>query len=99
MIRHDSERAPLETYSMVGLVPLFAATVVEAATLATLTVVMQTVGDVLNNREFLKSILPSFVESGHNGTRLLSLVNRDRLAAILQRVLDEEQFLSEGKVA
>jgi hypothetical protein len=95
VIRHDSERVPLETYSMVGLVPLFAATVVDAATLAKLPVVMQTVGNVLNRREFINSVLPSFVEPGHNGARLLSLVDRDRLAAILQRVLDEEQFLSE----
>jgi hypothetical protein len=95
VVRHDSERVPLETYSMVGLVPLFAAAVVEAATLAKLPVVMQTVGNVLNRREFLRSLLPSFVEPGHNGTRLLSVVNRERLAAILQRVLDEEQFLSE----
>ena len=94
VVRHDSERVPLETYSMVGLVPLFAAVVVEAATLAKLPVVMQTVGNVLNRREFLKFLLPSVVEPGHNGTRLLSLVNRERLAAILQRVLDEEQFLS-----
>jgi hypothetical protein len=95
VIRHDSERVPLETYSMVGLVPVFAATVVEAATLAKLPVVMQTVGNVLNSREFLKSILPTFVEPGQAGTRLLSLVDRTRLAAILQRVLDEAQFLSE----
>jgi len=95
VIRHDSERVPLETYSMVGLVPLFAAVVVDTATLAKLPVVMQTVGNVLNSREFLKSVLPSFVEPGRDGTRLLSLVDRNRLAAILQRVLDEEQFLSD----
>jgi len=95
VIRHDSERVPLETYSMVGLVPLFAALAMEASTLDRVPVVMQTVGNVLDSREFLRSILPSFVEPGRDGTRLLSLVNRDRLAAILQRVLDEEQFLSE----
>jgi len=95
VIRHDTERVPLEIYSMVGLVPLFAATVVEPSTLAKLPVVMETVGNVLNSREFLKSILPTFIEPGENGTRLLSVVSRARLAAILQRVLDETQFLSE----
>jgi hypothetical protein len=29
VIRHDTERVPLKIYSMVGLVPLFAAIVVE----------------------------------------------------------------------
>ena len=95
VIRHDNERVPLKIYSMVGLVPLFAAAVVEPSTLAKLPVVMQTVGNVLNRREFLKSILPTFVEAGEDGTRLLAVVNRARLAAILQRVLDEAQFLSE----
>jgi len=95
VIRHDNERVPLKIYSMVGLVPLFAAAVVEPSTLAKLPVVMQTVGNVLNRREFLKSILPTFVEAGEDGTRLLAVVNRTRLAAILQRVLDEAQFLSE----
>lgn len=95
VIRHDTERVPLKIYSMVGLVPLFAATVIESSTLAQLPVVMQTVGNVLNRREFLKSILPTFIEPGEKGTRLLSVVSRARLAAILQRVLDETQFLSE----
>jgi mannosylglycerate hydrolase MGH1-like protein len=95
VIRHDAERVPLEIYSLVGLVPLFAATVVEASTLAKLPAVMQTVGNVLNRREFLNAILPSFVEPGQNGTRLLTVVSRERLAAILQRVLDEAQFLSD----
>ena len=85
VIRHDTERVPLKIYSMVGLVPLFAATVVERSTLAQLPVVMETVGNVLNRREFLKSSLLTFVEPGANGTRLLSVVSRPRLAAILQR--------------
>jgi hypothetical protein len=50
---------------------------------------------VLSSREFLSSILPTFVEPGENGTRLLAAVDRTRLAAILQRVLDETQFLSD----
>jgi hypothetical protein len=95
VIRHDAERVPLEIYSLVGLVPLFAATVVEASRLTKLPAVMQTVGNVLNRREFLNPILPSFVEPGQNGTRLLTVVSRERLAAILQRVLDEAQFLSD----
>ena len=62
VIRHDTERVPLKIYSMVGLVPLFAATVIEPSALAKLPVVMQTVGNVLNSREFLRSILPTFIE-------------------------------------
>jgi hypothetical protein len=92
---HDNERVPLKIHSRVGLVPLSTAAVVEPSMVAKLPVVMQTVGNVLNRREFFRSILPTFVESGVDGTRLLTVVNRVRLAAILQRVLDEAQFLSE----
>ena len=95
VIRHDNERVPLEVYSMVGLVPLFAAVAIESASLQRLPVMMQTVGDVLMRRDFVKSILPSFIEPGQNGTRLLSLVDRERLRGVLHRVLDEAQFLSE----
>ena len=95
VIRHDNERVPLKIYSMVGLVPLFAAAVIEASTLRKLPVVTQTVGNVLNCRWFLKSILPAFVEPGEDGTPLLAVVDRTRLAAILQRVLDAAQFLLE----
>ncbi len=95
VIRHDNERVPLEIYSMVGLVPFFAAAVVEPSALAKLPVVMQMVGNVLNRREFLKSIPPTFVEPGEGGARLLAVVNRTRLAAILQRALDQPRFLSE----
>src|SRR4030095_8147104 len=49
----------------------------------------------LSSREYLRAILPSFVEPGHGGTRLLSVVGRERLTSILQRVLDEKQFLSD----
>jgi hypothetical protein len=95
MIRHETERVPLEVYSMVGLVPLFAAVAIEASSLQRLPSLMQTVGDVLERREFVKSILPSFIEPGQHGTRLLSVVDGRRLRAVLQRVLDETQFLSD----
>jgi hypothetical protein len=95
VIRHGAERFPLKIYSMVGLVPLFAASVKGPAALAQLPLVTQTVADVLDSRRFLKSILTSYVEPGRDGVRMLSVVNRESLVEILRRVLDEAQFLSD----
>jgi hypothetical protein len=93
-IRHGTERFPLRIYSMVGLVPLFAASVMEQAALSQLPMVQKTVDFVLENRRFLRSVLPSYVEPGHDGIRMLTIVSREALADLLRRVLDEHQFLS-----
>jgi hypothetical protein len=93
-IHVGDDRLPLRIYSMVGLVPLFAALVVTPETLSRLPAVMQTSNVVLNSREYLRALLPSFVEPGRDGARMLSVVDRHQLRAILQRVLDEDQFLS-----
>jgi len=95
VIRHGDERLPLKVYSMVGLVPLFAVTVVDSATLDELPAVTETIQLVLDARADLRRMVPGWIEPGTAGTRLLSVVDRDRLAAVLRRVLDEAEFLSE----
>jgi hypothetical protein len=95
VLRHDAERIPLKIHSWVGLVPLFAATVVDRATVEGVPALAQSLEDVLEDRQYLKAIVPAWVKPGRDGVRLLSAVNRERLAAILRRVLDEAQFLSE----
>jgi hypothetical protein len=95
VIRHGAERFPLKIYSMVGLVPFFAASVMEPAALARLPVVERSVDFILNSRPFLKAILPGYIEPGRDGVRMLAVVNREGLVEILRRVLDETQFLSE----
>jgi len=95
VIRHGTERLPLRIYSMVGLVPLFAAAIKEPALLAQLPTVVQTVASVLESRRYLKTILPSYVEPGQGGARMLAIVNRDTLIEMMRRVLDHGQFLSE----
>jgi hypothetical protein len=94
-IRHESGRMPLQIYSMVGLVPLFAASVKDAASLARMPLVSDAALQVLERRTDLKVFLPSFVQAGHEDRRMLSIVTRDSLLEILARVLDESQFLSD----
>jgi hypothetical protein len=95
VIRHGDDRLPLKIYSMVGLVPLFAAAVIDGATLNEMPVVVDTVQTVLDKRPDLRMMVPGWVTPGKDGTRLLSVLDRDRLAAMLRRVLDETEFLSE----
>jgi len=93
-IRYDTERLPLKVYSMVGLVPLFAATIFDEVTLAKLPLVMRSIKEVFANRPYLKAMFPSWIQPGRDGTRLLSIVDAERLRPVLRRVLDETQFLS-----
>jgi hypothetical protein len=95
VIRAGADRLPLPVYSMAGLVPLFAATAVEPSMLARLPMIMRDTDVVLNSREFLRALIPTFVEPGQGGTRLLSVVDRHQLRLMLERVLDEAQFLSD----
>src|SRR5262249_29119668 len=94
LIRHGETRRPLKLYSMVGLVPLFAAAIVDQEAVAALPAVTRFVEDVLASRPHLREMLPEFVVEGANGTRLLAVVDHERLRHLLARVLDEAEFLS-----
>ena len=95
VIRFGDERLPLRIYSMVGLVPLFATAVVDRASFEAMPIVTRSIAEVLDARPDLTTMIPGWMEPGKDGTRLLSVVDRERLAAMLRRVLDETEFLSE----
>jgi len=95
VIRYDDQRLPLKVYSMVGLVPLFAAAVIDGGTLGEVPAVTQTIQQVLDARADIRTMVPGWIEPGKGGTRLLSIVDRERLTTMLARVLDETQFLSD----
>jgi len=79
VIRYDAERLPLAIYSMVGLVPLFAASVKAQDHLARVPIVTRTVDLALGHREFLKVLLAGYLEPGRDNTRMLSIVGREGL--------------------
>ncbi len=94
VLRHpDGTGERLKVRSLVGLLPLCATTVISAKTIeehADLTVNIRRYLD--RNRDLLENIADPF-KPGHNGRRLLSLVNEDKLRRILWRMLDEDRFL------
>jgi hypothetical protein len=51
----------------------------------------------ISNRPEFASLLPMF-DAGGSGRRLLSILDRDRLARVLARVLDESEFLAPNGV-
>ncbi len=92
----DSSAQRLKVRSMVGLIPLCAATVIEAGQRDR----MPHVSDRLTRHlermpELFRSIHPT--GPGHRGVAdrgILALINEQRLRRILARMLDEDEFMS-----
>jgi hypothetical protein len=89
----DGTGTRLKVRSLVGLLPICAATVIDQEILDRYPQVAGQVGTFLRrNQDLLANIADPFVPGAH-GRRLLSLVNEDKLRRILARMLDEDRFL------
>ncbi len=90
----DGEHAPLKIRSFVGLIPLFAVETLEPDLLTRLPRFKRRLDWFLEHRPQLTENVASLTEPGVGGRRLLSVVDRDKLTRVLERLLDPEQFLS-----
>jgi hypothetical protein len=89
----DGTGSRIKVRSLVGLLPLCAATLIEEHDLERYPKIAARAREFLDrNRDLLTNIADPFVPGVH-GRRLLSLVNEDKLRRILARMLDEERFL------
>ena len=79
--------------SMVGLIPLFAVETIEESALERFPAFVKRAKWFISNRPEFAGRMET-VEVGTGGRRLLSILDRDRLARVLTRVLDETEFLS-----
>ena len=86
---------PMRVRSMVGLIPLFAVDTLDPDSINALPGFRRRMEWFINNRPDLAGNLASLTREGVAERRLLSLVGRDRLRAILRRMLDPEEFLSD----
>jgi hypothetical protein len=87
---------PLRIRSLVGIVPLFAVEILEDSHMEKLPGFCKRLQWFLNNRKDLAryiSYMEPQQENGH-GHRLLAIPSKERLGRVLQRVLDENEFLS-----
>jgi hypothetical protein len=88
---------PLRIQSIVGLTSLFAVSTIEKRVLNKLVDFNKRMDWFENYRKKNKKFWPNEERSDTEET-LLSLVPKERLIFLLQRMLDEEEFLSEGGI-
>jgi Mannosylglycerate hydrolase MGH1-like glycoside hydrolase domain len=89
----DGAGTRIKVRSLVGLLPLCAATVIEADVIERHPRIAENVRLFLRRNQDLLANIADPLVPGVQGRRLLSLVNEDKLRRILARMLDEERFL------
>jgi hypothetical protein len=96
----DHASVPLRVRSLVGLVPLFAAEVLEDHVIDRLPGFRKRMQWFLDHRPELGGLISYMQPDGANGHghRLLALPTREQLARVLRYVLDESEFLSPGGI-
>ena len=80
---------------MVGLIPLFAVEVLEPDDRRSLPAFARRMEWFLNHRPDLAGLVSRWHEAGAGERRLLSLLRGHRMKRLLQRMLDETEFLSD----
>ncbi|MGH7142775.1 MAG: MGH1-like glycoside hydrolase domain-containing protein, partial [Planctomycetota bacterium] len=90
----DGQRIPLEYRSMVGLTPLFAVEVLSPEILERLPQFKRHMEWFLNHRPDLAELVSHWDQPGRGETRLLSLLRGHRMKKLLERMLDETEFLA-----
>jgi hypothetical protein len=95
-VLHTSEEhlIPLRVRSLVGLLPLFAVVVLEPDILDQMANFDRRLHWFVDNRPELTGNMASLDLPGVGQRRLLAILTPERLVRILQRLLDEDEFLS-----
>jgi hypothetical protein len=91
----DGQMAPLKVRSIVGLIPLFAVEIIEPELLDKLPDFKRRLEWFMKYRPELASLVSHWQEPGRGNRRLLSLLRGHRMKRLLQRMLDETEFLSD----
>ena len=95
LANENGERTPLKVRSMVGLIPIFAVEILEPQLLENVPGFSTRLVWMLENRPDLCQLVSRWQEPGNHERRLLSLLRGSRLKALLSRMLDESEFLSD----
>jgi Glycosyl hydrolase family 63 C-terminal domain len=91
----NGKNIDLKVRSLVGLIPLFAVTTIEQKTLAKLKGFNSRIEWFINERPQLSRNLACMEGCENTPRRLLAVVNEDRLRLLLEKMLDETEFLSD----
>ena len=90
----DGTMKKLKVRNAVGLIPLFAVEVIEHEMIKGLPVFYERLQWFLDNRPHLADLVSRWEVEGITQKHLLSLLRGHRMKKILQRMLDENEFLS-----
>jgi hypothetical protein len=91
----DDARVRLRIRSIVGLIPLFAVETLEPELLEKLPYFRRRLEWYLQHRPDLAALVSHWQSPGRGERRLLSLLRGHRMKKLLQRMLDESEFLSD----
>ncbi|HEY9853201.1 MAG TPA: glucosidase [Leptolyngbyaceae cyanobacterium] len=91
----NGEMQRVKVRSMVGLIPLFAITTIEPETLSKLPNFKRRLEWFIRHRKDLKQNVACMETPGMGEMRLLSIVCQSKLKRILEKMLDEKEFLSD----
>jgi hypothetical protein len=91
----DGQTIPLKVRSMVGLIPLFAVEVLEPELLDPVPDFNKRLEWYLKHRPELAALVSRWHIPGAGDRRLLSLLRGHRMKAVLRRMLDGSEFLSD----
>ncbi|MFZ4721551.1 MAG: MGH1-like glycoside hydrolase domain-containing protein [Phycisphaerales bacterium] len=94
LVLPDGRTVPLKVKSFVGLVPLFACTVIDEHDLKCQPQLDRRLQWFLDRRPDMAKLISRWNVEGVGQRRLLSLLRGHRMKALLQRALDPKQFLS-----
>jgi hypothetical protein len=91
----DDRIIPIKVRSLVGLLPLFAVDTIEPEILERMSDFDRRLHWFINNRPHLSGNMASIDLPGAGQRRLVSILTRERLVRVLQRMLDPQEFLSD----
>jgi hypothetical protein len=90
----DGSAQRIKVHSMVGLLPLTAVAVIEPEIISTMPQIVERLRAFIHKRPELVANIHPVSQPGVNGRRLLSVLNENKLRRVLERMLDEDHFLS-----
>ncbi|UBF30721.1 glucosidase (plasmid) [Kovacikia minuta CCNUW1] len=91
----DDRQIELKVRSMVGLIPLFAVETLEPETLQQLPNFKKRLEWFIQNRPDLRKNVACMETMGMGARRLLAIASQEKLRRILQKMLDESEFLGD----
>ncbi|KMQ66111.1 glucosidase [Chryseobacterium angstadtii] len=90
----NGESVSLKLRSIVGLIPMFAVEIVDHQLLDKMPNFKARMDWVLKNKPELTKLVSHWDEEGQGRKHLMSILRKNRLTKVLNRMLDEKEFLS-----